>query len=369
MLRHRSPAHDWFRLILLAAGVLLPTAARAQVVHNPEQPSRPGERVRWVLELPPDWNVETVTFDPLGFGLDTFVQRAYRQTLGCPGPTECWSATVFLDDRLQPGERSVTFTAFGGGRSRTVTGRLRVDAPADDDRDGMPDVWERREGLEPFDRLGTSAPGDDPDGDGVANIDELRDGTAPMGRYRLLFGSSSAGDRQQMAPGIQAIQADSLPGKVRVRFIGDGGRQIIAPDYSEGPEIAGGAMLLGEGGSVADRVLAVEVDSFQPIAAERDSGFEHRVPPERHTTLDGVGGLALRDGAVEQPRGRLPAGVQPRHDAGHDDLHLLPRDRRGAGGQRARAGAGAEHDLGSTPTRARCPAATSPSPSTPTRRS
>src|SRR5262245_18223690 len=97
-------------------------AASAQVVHNPVQPSRPGESVEWRLELPAEWGVETVTFDPLGFGLDSFVKAMYRDYWQCPASASCWFGSVTLDDRLQPGERAVTFTATGGGRSRTVTG-------------------------------------------------------------------------------------------------------------------------------------------------------------------------------------------------------------------------------------------------------
>jgi hypothetical protein len=248
----------------LAVGLAVPVTVSAQEVRNPQVPAKPGEGAQWRLQLPESWNVEQVTFDPLGLGFDSFVQRLWQDRWQCPPGVTCWIGSLTVDDRVQPGERSLTFTITGGGQTRTLTGRVRVDPAADDDHDGMPDVWERREGLEPYDRLATSAPGDDPDGDGVANIDEFRAGTAPLGRYHLMFGSASPGERQQMQPIVTAIQPDSRPGRVRIRFLGDDGRQKIAPDYSEGPEIVAGAF-----GVSSDRVLAIEVESFQPIAAER----------------------------------------------------------------------------------------------------
>jgi len=47
--------------------------------------------------------------------------------------------------------------------------------PADGDRDGMPDSWERKHGLDP------DSPDDrgDPDGDGYTNIEEYLNGTSP----------------------------------------------------------------------------------------------------------------------------------------------------------------------------------------------
>jgi hypothetical protein len=257
----------WIRAVLLViAAATASTRVHAQVAHGPQQAVRPGEVAVWRVELPESWNVETVTVDPVGIGLDTFVAKLSRNPFECPAGMTCWPGRIRLDDRLPPGQRTVTFIATGGGQRHAVTGNMTVGAAVDDDHDGMPDVWERRERLEPYDRLATSAAGDDPDGDGVSNIDEFRAGTAPMGRYHLMFGSSSSGERQQMTPNIWAIQPDSLDGRVRVRFIGDDGRQVIAPDVADGPEVVIGWL----GDMVPDRVLAVEVESYQPIAAERD---------------------------------------------------------------------------------------------------
>jgi hypothetical protein len=260
----------WIRLgiLVLGAAMAAPAVASAQNITIFQNPVRPGEGFAFQADLPEGWGTQAVSIDPRGYGLSTFVQRLFRNTFQCPAGLTCWSGRVVLDDRLQPGDLAITITAdVGGGRSRTVSATLHVQAAADDDHDGMPDVWERREGLEPFDTLGTSAPGDDPDHDGISNIDEFRAGTAPMGRYHLHFGSSSPGDRQGMTPFIQAIQADSLAGPIHARFIGDDGRQMITPVNAEGPEVINTGFSLDE--IVADRVLAIEIDSYQPLAAER----------------------------------------------------------------------------------------------------
>lgn len=49
-------------------------------------------------------------------------------------------------------------------------------APLDSDRDGMPDAWERRHGLDPSDPADGA---DDSDGDGYTNLEEYLNGTSP----------------------------------------------------------------------------------------------------------------------------------------------------------------------------------------------
>lgn len=81
--------------------VLFPGVAAGQVVHDP-QPAKPGAGASWKLELPASWNVEQVTFDPLGIGLDTFVERLYHQTGDCPAGVTCWRGGVTLISAIQP---------------------------------------------------------------------------------------------------------------------------------------------------------------------------------------------------------------------------------------------------------------------------
>ena len=165
--------------------------AAAQTVRVEGAPVRAGDGVQFQVEVPADWQVDSITVDPLGFGLNTFVRRLYPSYGPCPPGSQCfYDPYNTVDERTSVGEHTVAFTATGAGRSRTFTARFRVDPPADDDHDGMPDTWERREGLEPSDRLATSAPGDNPDADGIGNIDEFRAGSSPLGRYRQYFGDA-----------------------------------------------------------------------------------------------------------------------------------------------------------------------------------
>jgi hypothetical protein len=254
---------------LTAAFAALASVAGAQSVRVEGSPARAGDGVLFHVQVPSSWQVDEVTYDPLGWALDTFVRRMPREITGCPASTTCFTEYGYdtIDERTSPGERTVTFTASGAGRSRTFTATFRVEPPADDDHDGMPDTWEWREGIEPFGRLATSAPGDDPDGDGISNIDEYRAGTSPVGRYHLLFGDSSAGDRQQMVPLLEGVRLEPLyGGRVRIRIVGDGGRQMI--QTMEAYPILGAAPFY-LGTHVAARLLAIEIESAVPVVFER----------------------------------------------------------------------------------------------------
>ena len=51
---------------------------------------------------------------------------------------------------------------------------------ADTDRDGLPDGWEVRYGLDPLSALGVNGAAGDPDEDGLSNLEEVQYGTSPI---------------------------------------------------------------------------------------------------------------------------------------------------------------------------------------------
>jgi hypothetical protein len=53
-------------------------------------------------------------------------------------------------------------------------------APADQDRDGMPDAWEKAHGLNPTDPADRNA---DRDGDGYTNLDEYLNSLCPASAH------------------------------------------------------------------------------------------------------------------------------------------------------------------------------------------
>lgn len=266
------------RVCTVSTGLLMVTTlavpAVAQTVRVEGAPARAGGAVQFVVEVPADWQVDSITVDPLGFGLSTFVRRLAPWYGSCPAGSRCFSDPFnTIDERTRVGEHTVTFTATGAGRTRTFFASFRVDPPADDDRDGMPDTWEWREGLEPNGRLATSAPGDDPDGDGIGNIDEFRAGSSPMGRYRQYFGDASPGDRQQMYARLFGLTPARDPGvwtsgQVHIQAIGDDGRRSVRVGRLDG-DYSGTIFNWTPDSAPAARILAIVVESELPFVVER----------------------------------------------------------------------------------------------------
>lgn len=97
-------------------------------------------------------------------------------------------------------ERLIQDVRTGKGRDKVIRTVAEVGgwpelppgvAPADGDRDGMPDAWEKTHGLNPADAADSRL---DPDSDGYTNVEEYLNGTAPC--YRSSFVNTLSTSRQ-----------------------------------------------------------------------------------------------------------------------------------------------------------------------------
>jgi hypothetical protein len=257
--------------VLLLALVASPAAAQQVTLATPDP--QPGRQIVWRIETPASWETTAVTFEGRGLSRDTFLHRARPQTFECPAAVRCFDAVMTLDPRLTPQEYPVTFSAVDAqGRTRTLSTRLSVIAPPDDDHDGLPDPWELSMNLSTARATGGDGPDGDPDRDGVSNLEEFRRGTHATARYVRYFGESSMGDRQHVLPCFYTVQPEQRDGSIRVRLIGDEGREVVTTNVYVLASFRSCPAPLED--YVAARVVAATVESEFPLAVERTFSYQ-----------------------------------------------------------------------------------------------
>jgi sugar lactone lactonase YvrE len=94
-------------------------------------------------------------------------------TSGCLGTTEC---TILVQSNL------------------TVTAWFPAIGTGDSDFDGLPDWWETKYGLNPYNGFGQDGALGDPDDDGATNLIEYQEGTNPVAAERAYFAEGAAGE-------------------------------------------------------------------------------------------------------------------------------------------------------------------------------
>jgi hypothetical protein len=223
-----------------------------------------------------------VTIDPKPIGDNKFITRFNADGACATGAGHhCFYTYVTIDAYTSAGRHTLTVTATAtDGSGRSATGSAQVDVARADDRDGdgLPDAWEERYGLlnpaSGTPAVDGSATGD-PDEDGINNLAEFRANSHPRGRYLRAFTEGSYGERQALTTcfNLKALPASeriTSAAAVRVRAIGDDGRtsETFFPRMTDNRRVCP----LGDWPeAVADRVVAVLIESEQEVVVERIS--------------------------------------------------------------------------------------------------
>ena len=99
----------------------------------------------------------------------------------------------------------------------------RFEETDDFDRDGLPNLWEAKFGLDAASGTGDNGPDGDPDGDGRTNAEELRDGTHPRAFVTRYFASGLASANHDTR--IDLFNPLAQTAHVLVHIVPDSGEQ------------------------------------------------------------------------------------------------------------------------------------------------
>jgi hypothetical protein len=157
--------------------------------------------------LTADVNLFTVTMD----GADQPRTNAAGDALYRIQGTSCGSGQRdfrYTWSDMSAGQHFLEVIYNGDGLNLQATRffNLVVLSPDDSDGDGLPDTWERANGLNPFSRAGIHGATGDPDGDRFTNLEEYLAGTQPNNAASLLR-------LTQIAGGGSVVTWDSIPGR------------------------------------------------------------------------------------------------------------------------------------------------------------
>lgn len=165
-------------------------------------------------------------------------------------------------------ERVLGLVRSGGGKlidSQNDVGgwpELKEGAPSpDSDRDGMPDDWEQRFGLNANDSADAAL---DCNGDGFTNIEKYLDGLDPTKPFPWIYPPVLHEDSQQQPAGPVTVTLGSASKDVVLKYTIDGSEPAMASDTYSGPftltrtgTVRAIAFLNGESSHVTNQYIEV----------------------------------------------------------------------------------------------------------------
>src|SRR3954447_10121066 len=266
---------------MIATVVALGALLAPVLAWNADRPSNARDRSQTVRlpDLPKQGTVAAIT--PKSFAADRPGHRLVEHVRRAPRLRGAAPVAV-----VHGGGGTVTL----GGRSITLPHRTAPLATksTDSDGDGMPDLWERRYGLDPDDAADAT---EDTDGDGLDNRTELRTRTAP---------TRADSDRNGVSDGDEDTDHDGLRNAIEIEAgadpaLADSNGDGVA-DGLDDPDGDGAANLeeqaAGTDPGSSDDVPPVVVEEPVPAATPdpaddvQDDGGDTGTPPAPDTPTD-----------------------------------------------------------------------------------